>query len=360
VHSSIPVRTYSIGFEQAGYNEAEHAKAVAQHLGTVHHEQYLTMREAREVIPQLPSMYDEPFADSSQIPTHLVSRFARQEVTVALTGDGGDELFAGYNRHVSAPRMWRRLQQVPRPVRALGLPLSRIPSQFWTRLGTLAPGRRQPHFGAKLQKAFGIAASASTLDDIYRDFLDEWSGGPSPVRGENGSGSAPAFDLTCAGAPDAVRMMYCDAVSYLPDDILAKVDRASMAVGLETRVPFLDHRLAALAARIPLSMKTGDGRGKLILRKLVERHVPRALIDRPKAGFQVPIGEWIKGPLRDWAEDLLDPGRMRSEGWLDEAMVTSRWSAHLSGRRDATAALWAILMFQAWLRDKDKASATNT
>jgi asparagine synthase (glutamine-hydrolysing) len=250
-YSSIPVRTFSIGFEEAGFNEAEHAKAVAEHLGTVHNEHYVTVKEAREVIPLLGTMYDEPFADSSQIPTFLVSRFAREQVTVALTGDGGDELFAGYNRHFMAPKAWQRLRQVPGPLRAAaGSILSRLPPQFWAGAASLLPGRRQPHLGAKIQKALRVGASASSFDDVYTSFLDEWSFEPSPVIG--GEGADLPFDMDVAeGTPDALRMMYCDAVSYLPDDILAKVDRASMAVSLETRVPFLDHRVAELAARIP-------------------------------------------------------------------------------------------------------------
>jgi asparagine synthase (glutamine-hydrolysing) len=356
-YSSIPVRTFSIGFEETGYDEARDAKRVAQHLGTVHQEHYVTAADAREVIPLLPSMYDEPFADSSQIPTYLVSRFARREVTVALTGDGGDELFAGYNRHFAAPKMWARLQRVPRPLRAASTPLSRVPPSLWNKAAALVPGRRQPHLGGKLQKALGIAASANSLDDIYCRFLDEWSAGAGPVAGAGSSGNLP-FDLdVSADAPDAVRMMYCDAVSYLPDDILCKVDRASMAVSLETRVPFLDHRVAEAAARIPISMKIGGGTGKLILRKLLARYVPGQLVDRPKAGFQVPVGEWIKGPLRPWAEDLLDSGPMRAEGWFDAETIGSRWRDHCSGKRDSTAALWAILMFQAWLREKNIATA---
>jgi asparagine synthase (glutamine-hydrolysing) len=317
----------------------------------------VTVREARDVIPLLPAMYDEPFADSSQIPTHLVSRFAREQVTVALTGDGGDELFAGYNRHFAAPRLWRQLQKVPQPLRAAtGSPLSRVPSQFWSGVAGLLPGRRQPHLGGKLQKAFRLAASAGSFDEVYCSFLDEWSQEPSPVIGADGTGEA--FDLEVgAGAPDAVRMMYCDAVSYLPDDILAKVDRASMAVALETRIPFLDHRVAELAARVPLSLKIDGGRGKHILRRLLDRLVPRDLIERPKAGFAIPVGTWVKGPLRPWAEELLDPSAMRADGWLDPDIVQRRWSDHLSGRRDSTPAIWSILMFQAWLRSQRGAAA---
>ena len=356
-YSSVPVRTFSIGFEEAGYDEAAAAKRVADHLGTVHHERYVTVREARDVIPQLPDMYDEPFADSSQIPTHLVSRFAREQVTVALTGDGGDELFAGYNRHFVAPRLWRQLQKVPQSLRtATGSPLSRVPSQVWAGMAALLPGRSQPHVGGKLQKAFRLAASAQSFDEVYRSFLDEWSFEASPVSGRDGAGGGLDLDVG-HGAPDAVRVMYCDAVSYLPDDILAKVDRASMAVALETRVPFLDHRVAELAARIPLELKIEGGRGKQVLRRLLYGLVPRELVERPKAGFAVPVGTWIKGPLRSWAEDLLEPGAMRAEGWFDPEIVQRRWRDHLSGRRDSTPAIWGVLMFQAWLRAQHAAAA---
>jgi len=318
------------------------------------------VREAREVIPLLPEMYDEPFADSSQIPTHLVSRFAREQVTVALTGDGGDELFAGYNRHFAAPRLWRQLRRVPQPLRAAtGSPLSRLPSRLWSDMSRLVPGRHQPHLGGKIQKGLRVAASAASFDEVYSSFLDEWSHERSPVIG--GEGAPAGFDLDAGtGAGDAVRMMYCDAVSYLPDDILAKVDRASMAVALETRVPFLDHRVAELAARIPLGLKLRDGGGKHIVRKLVYGLVPRELLDRPKAGFGVPVGEWIKGPLRPWAEDLLDPGLIRAQGWFDAATVRSRWQQHLSGQRDSTPALWAILMFQSWLAAQGSGTSTAT
>ena len=351
-YSSQPVRTFTIGFEEAGFNEAEDAKAVAKHLGTIHSERYVTVAETRDVIPLLPAMYDEPFADSSQIPTFLVSRFAREQVTVALTGDGGDELFAGYNRHFAAPRLWRHLRKLPKPLRsAIGAPLSRLSPQFWHSAAGLLPGKRQPHLGGKIQKGLRIAGSVSNFDELYSSYLDEWSFETSPVHGGDGGGAG--WDMDCAGqAPDTMRMMYCDAVSYLPDDILCKVDRASMAVSLETRVPFLDHRVAELAARIPLHMKVRGGTGKHILRKLLDREVPRELVERPKAGFGIPVGEWIKGPLRPWAEDLLDPSRMAGEGWFDAGIVQRRWHDHLSGRRDSTPALWALLMFQAWLREQ--------
>ena len=351
-HSNIPVRTFTIGFDEAGYDEADHARAVAEHLETVHDEYRVTVREAMDAIPLLPAMYDEPFADSSQIPTYLVSRFARRQVTVALTGDGGDELFGGYVRHFAAPGMWRRAQRIPAPLRsAAGATLGRIPSSFWNAAGHVLPGQIQPHFGAKVQKAVQVMGSARTFDDVYRSFLDEWSSdGRSPVRG---SGGLLPFDLDLGtSAPEALRVMYSDATSYLPDDILCKVDRASMAVSLETRVPFLDHRVAELAARIPLGLKLRDGKGKHVIRELLYRHVPRELIERPKTGFAVPVTEWIKGPLRGWAEDLLDSRCMAEDGWFDPDIVHRRWQDHLSGRRSSPQALWAILMFQSWLRQE--------
>jgi asparagine synthase (glutamine-hydrolysing) len=355
-YSSDPVRTFSIGFEEAGFDEAAHAKAVAAHLGTVHAERYVTVKEAREVIPLLPDMYDEPFADSSQIPTHLVSRFAREQVKVAISGDGGDELFAGYNRHFAAPQMWQRLEMLPRAVRPMiALPLSRVPLPVWN----LARGRRPAHFGAKLQKAMRVAASARSFEDVCTSFLDEWSLQRSPIIGGDAR-DVSRLDLDLGpGVPDSIRIMYWDAVSYLPDDILCKVDRASMAVSLETRVPFLDHRVAELAARIPLSMKVRGGKGKHIVRELLYREAPRRLFERPKAGFAVPVGEWLKGPLRHWAEDLLDPKELTQDGFFDPQVVISRWREHLTGRQDATPALWSVLMFQAWKRKNNASEAKN-
>lgn len=362
-HSDVPIRTFSMGFEDAVFDEAPHAKAVARYLGTVHEERNVTAAEARDVIPLLPAMYDEPFADSSQIPTHLLSRFAREHVTVALTGDGGDELFGGYNRHVMAPAAWRRIKRVPHAVRGFAaVPLSRIPSRFWDRATSFACGPCPPHFGGKVQKVMAIAGVAASLEDIHRCLVEEWEPGTSPVSG--GGGWVIPLDMDVgAGTSDAVRMMYCDAVSYLPDDILCKVDRASMAVGLETRLPFLDQRVAETAARIPLSMKINAGRGKFILRKLLERYLPERIVDRPKAGFAVPVGAWIRGPLLDWAEDLLHPATMRTEGWFDPELVSARWRDHRSGRADWTGALWAVLMFQAWLRqdcDRGRVGAPDT
>jgi asparagine synthase (glutamine-hydrolysing) len=351
-HSSTPVRTFSIGFEEGGFNEADSARRVAVHLGTVHEEHVVRVQEARDVIPRLPEIYDEPFADSSQIPTHLVSRFARKQVTVALTGDGGDELFAGYNRHFLAPWLWNGMRLIPLPLRAAAsVPLGRVPSVVWQGAAAAFPGRANPHFGGKFQKTLRVAGSARRFEDVYLSFLDEWSLEPSPVL--NAPSANQVFDLNLSKpAPAGLRMMYCDAVTYLPDDILCKVDRASMAVSLETRVPFLDHRVAEVAARIPLDMKVHGRSGKRILRELLYRHAPRELFKRPKAGFAIPVGHWIRGPLRPWAEDLLNPARMAAEGWFDPAIVQRRWRDHVEGRSDSTPAIWAILMFQAWQREQ--------
>ena len=342
-YSAQKVRTFTIGFNEQAYNEAEHARAVAAHFGTDHHERIVTAREAQELIPSLPHIYDEPFADSSQIPTHLVSAFARGEVKVALSGDGGDELFGGYTRYFTIARAWTALRRAPAPLRAaIAGPLSRVPPAAWDAIG------RRPYFGIKARKVLKTIAGARSLDQMFAAFLDEWAEQGSPVSGE--SGAVAPFDLALdPAAPDALRMMYCDAVSYLPDDILCKVDRASMAVSLEVHCPFLDHRVAELAARIPIEMKIRGGTGKQILRQMLYREAPRALFERPKAGFGIPVGEWIKGPLRDWAENLLDARRLRSEGWLDAARIEQRWREHLSGERDSTGALWSVLMFEAWL-----------
>jgi asparagine synthase (glutamine-hydrolysing) len=347
------VRTFSIGFEDKAYDESGHARAVAKHLGTDHNERIVTAREARDVIPLIPEIYDEPFADSSQIPTHLLSRFAREQVTVALSGDGGDELFGGYNRYSAAARLWSHASRIPAPLRTTGAALlGTIPASVWTGLASLRGGRRPPHYGIKVRKGIRTIAGAASLDDLFESFLDEWAGEPSSVLGSDGRSRLCGFDFDPGvAAPDAVRMMYCDTLSYLPDDILCKVDRAAMAVSLETRVPFLDHRVAALAARIPVGMKIRGGRGKTILRHLLYREAPASLFERPKAGFAIPLGDWLRGPLRDWAEDLLGP-RLEQDGYLDARAVRQRWRQHVDGTRDSAQALWAILMFQAWLASR--------
>ena len=350
-HSSRPVRTFTIGFEEAGFDEARYARLVAAFLGADHNEQYIRVKEAQQVIPTLPAMYDEPFADSSQIPTHLVSRFARGQVKVALSGDGGDELFAGYNRYFGTARLWRAFARLPRPLRrGAGRMFGSVSPAAWNSLGRMLPGRPS-HFGTKVQKSFRTMAQSDGLQNVFGSFLDEWAWRRSPAIDGAGPVTFGADSDALPGVPDMTRMMYWDAMSYLPDDILCKVDRAAMAVSLETRVPFLDHRVAALAARIPESLKVQGGSGKHILKRLLYQQAPREMFERPKAGFGIPVGEWIKGPMREWAEELLEPGRMREDGWFDAGIVQQRWHEHLAGESDSTPALWSILMFEAWRRE---------
>ncbi|MBV9882452.1 MAG: asparagine synthase (glutamine-hydrolyzing) [Sphingomonadaceae bacterium] len=348
LHGTRPLRTYAIGFEEQGFDEAPHARAVARHFGTEHREHYVGSAEARDVIPLLPAIYDEPFADPSQIPTWLLSRLAREEVTVAVSGDGGDELLGGYTRYRTAARLWQAMARTPPVVRHVaGAALGRVPARAWEGLATLMP-RRPAYPSARLRRTFHRLRSVGSAAALYGSFRDEWTGEASPVVGAPADGAGRTFDFEVGGAPDLVRMMYCDAVSYLPDDILCKVDRAAMAHGLEVRIPFLDHRVAAVAARIPASLKVRDGTGKYILRQLLFGHAPAHLFDRPKTGFSVPIGAWLKGPLKPWAEALLEPARLDREGFFDGAAIARRWREHLAGRRDATFSLWPVLMFQAW------------
>jgi len=330
--SSEAVRTFAIGFHEPGYNEAEYAKEVARHLGTDHTELYVGAAEALAVIPKLPSMYCEPFADSSQIPTFLVSQMARQHVTVALSGDAGDELFGGYTPYQFAPRIWAKLAQVPLPLRK--------------GLQRLLAGLPMP---AKLAKLHEVMA-ATTAKDFYRCLLSHWLEPEQVVVGAK----EPATLLNtpdCWPKVDSFEhwMMGLDAQTYLPDDILVKVDRAAMANSLETRVPLLDHRVVELAWRLPLHMKIRNGQGKWVSRQVLYRHVPRELIERPKKGFSIPLGQWLRGPLRDWAEALLDSNRLEKEGFFNPAPIQKIWRDHLYGRRDHSTRLWSILMFQAWL-----------
>jgi asparagine synthase (glutamine-hydrolysing) len=352
--SDRPVRTFSIGFQEEGFDEAQHARAVARHLGTDHTELYVTAQHALDVVPRLPTLFDEPFSDSSQIPTFLVSQLARRHVTVALSGDGGDELFAGYNRHVYVDQLWRRLRHVPPSLRRLASRAIRsVPPETLARGITATRLMRSTQVkssnaGYALHKLAGVLASASP-EDMYRGLASHWSNPASVVLGAR----EPLTRITDSASWPALtgfteKMLYLDLVTYLPDDILTKVDRASMAVGLEARVPLLDHRVVEFAWRLPLSFKLRDGRSKWLLRRVLSRYVPDALIDRPKAGFGIPLGEWLRGPLRDWAESLLDEGRLRREGYFDPAPVRRAWSEHLSGRVDNEYKLWDVLMFQAW------------
>jgi asparagine synthase (glutamine-hydrolysing) len=354
--SSRPINTFTIGFAEAEYNEAEHAKAVAAHLGTQHTELYVTPAEARAVIPKLPEIYCEPFADSSQIPTYLVSQLARRHVTVALSGDAGDELFGGYNRYRVAQHRWRGLSRIPAPLRAAAAAsLRALPQSDWDRL--LKPLRfalprqlKVQHPGEKVHKLAGIAALAS-LDAVYQWLISQW---PVPAALVPGARELDTPLNTAARLPNALsqplpRMTYLDLVTYLPDDILVKVDRAAMAVSLETRVPLLDHRVVEFAWRIPAPLKLRGGRGKHLLRAVLERYVPRSLFERPKMGFGVPIDHWLRGPLREWAEHLLEPAKLRAQGYFAVEPIRQAWTEHVEGRHSYQYRLWVILMFQAWL-----------
>lgn len=353
--SDRPVKTFTIGFRDEVYNEARHARAVAEHLGVDHSEIYVTPGEAMAVIPRLPTIYDEPFADSSQIPTFLVAQMAREHVTVALSGDGGDELFGGYNRHCRAAPVWERVSGLPGLLRnGLASAVHALSPTAWNavyaRFEPLLPARwRQRLPGEKLYK-FAELLRADSGAALYRELVSQWHDPDGVVLGTNELATA-LFDE--GGWPEGIslaeQMMFLDMTGYLPGDILTKVDRASMAVGLEARVPFLDHHVVEFAWSLPLDMKIRGGQGKWLLRQLLHRYVPSDLVERPKMGFGVPIDAWLRGPLRDWAEALLDEQRLRREGFFNVDMVHRCWREHLSERRNWQHPLWCVLMFQAWL-----------
>jgi asparagine synthase (glutamine-hydrolysing) len=349
--SARPVRTFTIAMPAAGFDESREATAVARHLGTDHTSVELTPEDALALVPRLPELYDEPFADPSQLPTLLVSQVARRDVTVALSGDGGDEVFAGYNRHVMARRLWHPLERVPRPMRsALGGALLRVPPSWWDRASGRLPARASVrNAGDKVQKLGALLVSATSAEP-YRALISQW---PDPAALVVG-GTEPRTLLTDAGCwppgLDATELMvFLDTAVSLPDDMLTKVDRASMGASLEARVPLLDHRVVELAWRLPLDLRIRGREGKWVLRRVLDRYVPRPLVGRPKMGFDPPLGEWLRGPLRDWAEGLLDARRLRGEGYIEPAPVRAAWHEHLSGRRNWDYRLWAILMFEAWL-----------
>ena len=334
--SAQPVRTFSIGFDEAGYNESVHARAVARHLGTTHTELTVTASAALALIPRLPILYDEPFGDSSQIPTWLVSQLARQQVTVALSGDGGDELFCGYPRYLASARRWHQLSRLPLGWRRqLSAALQRLPAGW-------LDGERQSRALALLD--------CTSVDAVYRCIVSHWQYPTALVRGAVEPATRLSTGLPAlAGLDNMQRMMALDRVGYLPDDILTKLDRAAMSVSLETRVPMLDHRVVEFASRLPLDCLLRDGHSKWVLRQVLYRYLPRQLVDRPKMGFAVPLAAWLRGPLRDWAEALLDPATLRHEGWLDPSAVRDAWAQHLKGRDNRVHQLWNVLMFQAWL-----------
>lgn len=352
--SNRPVRSFTVGFENKAFNEAPYAAAVARHLGTEHTEVLVTEREARDVIPSLPDLYDEPFGDSSQIPTHLVCRAARAHVTVALSGDAGDELFGGYNRYFWVARIWSQLGWMPHPVRqALGGMILGLPVPAWDGLGNLVPGSLSvTRLGDKAHKLGVRLREVRNEDDLFRSLVCEWQGRELVKGAGDDQGSILDDPIPAVLGHDAVsRMMFQDTRSYLPDDILCKVDRAAMGISLETRVPFLDPDVIKTSAHMPLNMKIRNGQGKWPLRQVLYRYVPRDLIERPKAGFGIPVGEWLRGPLKPWADELLSEQSLSRDGLIDPAPVRQAWAEHLSGRRDWTFRLWIVLMFMAW-RDR--------
>lgn len=354
--SSRGVRTFTIGFDERDYDEARYSNAVAAHLGTEHTQLVLSANDVMALVPMLPAMYDEPFADSSQLPTHLVMQLARRHVTVALSGDAGDEFFGGYNRYFLGPAVWKRVGWLPAPLRrVIGQALTAIPAGAMNSafggvsnmLGIALPGDKAHKLGRRLREV-------RNLDDLYVALVTEWPDAAGMVV--NGTIPDNLLDRR-ADWPKlrdpVARMMALDALTYLPGDILTKVDRAAMSVSLETRAPFLDREVMELAWTLPPSMKLRDGKGKWILRQVLARHVPKSLFERPKMGFGIPLDQWLRGPLRDWASDLLSEQRLRREGFLRPEAITLTWQAHLRGDGSFGYRLWSVLMFQAWLATSD-------
>lgn len=354
--SSRPVRTFTVGFREPGFDEAGHAKRVAAHLGTDHTELYVGPETLLDVVSLLPQIYDEPFSDASQIPTYLVAQLARRRVTVALSGDGGDELFAGYGRYRQAATFWRWMGGAPQFLRGAGAAIvEAVPATAWARLagftgrGGAADGAAAA--GQRIHRAAGYARSRS-LDELHWRIVSHWTDPAALVaRGREPPTVLRGAEPGLAGLGAVERMMARDMLSYLPGDVMTKVDRAAMRVSLETRAPLLDHRVVEFALRIPVSLKLRNGASKWILRQVLHRHVPAAIVERPKMGFSVPIAAWLRGPLRPWAEELLEPTRLRDEGFLAPAVVGERWGQHVSGRFDWRFQLWNVLMFQSWLEN---------
>ncbi len=354
--SRQPVKTFTIGFHEAGFNEAEYSKMVAKHLGTEHHELYVTPNDALDVVPKLPAMFDEPFADSSQIPTFMVSQMTREQVTVALSGDGGDESFGGYQRYFTAPKIWRWLSPTPRLVRrGVASALTSVGVSGWDSLGKLWPLQGTVKLnGDRIHK---LAALMEMPDRraMYHGFNSHWLNPATVVPGA----VEPMTELTDPLQQQLLTdftadMMAMDTVAYLPDDILVKVDRTSMSVSLEVRAPLLHHEVIEFAWRIPPHLRSRDGRGKLPLRKILDRHVPAALVERPKVGFAVPIDHWLRGPLREWAEAMLTPERLRDTGLFDPAPIRHLWHEHQTGLRNRQYLLWDVLMLVSWLDEQGR------
>ncbi len=350
--SARPVRTFSIGFEDADFDESGYAKDVARHLGTDHTELVVTPDDVLNQIPAIPRIYDEPFADSSQLPTSLLMSMTRKSVTVALSGDGGDEVFGGYNRYWMAPKIWSKVAWCPpRMRRPLGAALTSVPARHWDLL--LRPAAsllKQAHLGRKIHRVGHRLGQASDFREFYHALTGEWQAAErSPlVRGFARVGAEDQVPWAALQHP-ALGMMVADSLSYLPDDVLVKVDRAAMQASLETRAPFLDHRVVELAWRLPLPLRVAADEGKVALKQVLSRYVPRHLTDRPKMGFAVPLDDWLRGPLKEWASALLDRRRLNEQGIFDAGVVGDTWRAHLTEGQSFSGKLWPILMFQAWI-----------
>jgi len=346
-----PVKTFTIGFNDPNFDEAVHARAIAEHLGTEHTELYVDPDDARDVIPRLPLIYDEPFADSSQLPTFLVSEMTRKHVTVTLSGDGGDELFAGYARYHQAAAIWRQAGWIPSSLRrAGGRVIEAVPSVAWQAAACLLPTNRRPDRIAERARKLGTYLAQGDADAIYRRQHTHWVEPDTVViDGHDRPGSLIESDLQDAFPDFVERMQLYDTATYLPDDILTKVDRASMAVNLEVRVPMLDHRVVRLAWSLPRHLRHRGRENKWLLRQVLSRHVPQHLFDRPKKGFSVPIARWLRGSLRDWAEHLLDENRLEQDGYFEPRPIRKAWEDFLAGRSAAQEPIWGVLMFQAWL-----------
>ena len=349
--SLSPVETFSIGFEEEGYNEAVYAKQIAQHLDTKHTELYVSAQDAMNVIPKLSSLYDEPFSDSSQIPIYLVSAMTKESVTVSLSGDAGDELFGGYNRYIWTRKIWNKVKYMPPSVRSfIAWGMISVSPMVWNKI--LRQIVSMPLPGDKIHKLANLLPSKSA-EDFYFHLISHWHDVNNVVIGAKCSvapvvSSSTRLDL---GGIEQ-NMMYLDSISYLPDDILTKVDRAAMGVSLETRIPFLDHHVVEFAYQLPLSMKIQNGESKWILKQVLDKYIPRELMERPKMGFGVPIDSWLRGPLRDWAESLLDESRLKQEGFFHAEPIRQKWNEHLSGSRNWQHHLWDVLMFQSWLENQ--------
>jgi asparagine synthase (glutamine-hydrolysing) len=347
--SARKVRTFTIGFSEAAFDEAPFARGVAQHLGTDHTELYVAPADAAAVIPKLPLIFDEPFADSSQIPTSILAELTRKQVTVSLSGDGGDELFAGYPRYIFAQTLWRRIQSMPGPLRGLvARTLRAVPPRTMDNLLTVAPMLAARGVSGHRLMRLSQLLGARTFGESYVRLVSQWQPEDGLVAGASVRRDVPAWPAGSGSGLQGMRRW--DLAQYLADDILVKVDRSAMHASLESRAPLLDHRVVEFAFALPDRMLVRDGEAKWLLKRLLDRYVPRALIDRPKAGFGLPLAEWLRGPLREWAEDLLDEQAIRSEGLLDAGMIGQIWRDHLKRRAERQAHLWNVLMFQAWLR----------